>query len=68
MGNCDLPCNTKVNNVSEVQLNENPEKSNTVAGSALKRKKTKFPKNIVIKDDDEDDNDNDNKEEKTIKK
>ena len=67
MGNCVSPCNTKINDVTEVQLNENPDKNNTVAKSAFKRKRTKFPKNVVNKDDDIED-DIDNKDEKTIKK
>ena len=56
MGNCTLPCNKKLNNNNEVQVNENPEKSETVgAGSGIKRKKTKFPKNVVIEDIKEED-------------
>ena len=67
MGNCYSPCTSKLNDISEVQVNENPEKSNTVVKSAFKRKKTKFPKNIIIKDDDNVDG-NDNKDEKVINK
>ena len=56
MGNCTLPCNKKLNDNNEVQVNENPEKSETVGGtSGIKRKKTKFPKNIVIEDIEEED-------------
>ena len=57
MGNCTLPCDKKINDNNEVQVNENPEKSETVGGggSGIKRKKTKFPKNIVIEDIEEED-------------
>jgi hypothetical protein len=65
MGNCVLVCNKKLNDANEVQVNENPEKSDTVGGSVIKRKKTKYPKKVVIKDiEKEDDN---NKNEKIIK-
>ena len=64
MGNCSSPCNKKLNDANEVQINENPEKSDTVGGSAFKRKKTKFPKNVIIKDIEEED---DNKNGKIIK-
>ena len=65
MGNCVLVCNKKLNDANEVQVNENPEKSDTIGGSVIKRKKTKYPKKVVIKDiEKEDDN---NKNEKIIK-
>ena len=66
MGNCTLPCNKKLNDANEVKINKNPEKSDTAGGSTFKRKKTKFPKNVIIKDIEEED-DNHNKDEKIIK-
>ena len=65
MGNCVLVCNKKLNDANEVQINENPEKSDTVGGSAFRRKKTKYPKKVVIKDIEKDDDNN--KNEKIIK-
>ena len=66
MGNCSLICNKKLNDANEVKINENPDKSDTAGGSAFRRKKTKFPKNVVIKDIEKED-DNNNKNEKNIK-
>ena len=66
MGNCALICNKKLNDANEVQVNENPEKSDTIGGSVIKRKKTKYPKKVVIKDIEKEDN-NTNKNEKIIK-
>ena len=66
MGNCSLPCDKTLNDANEVQVNESPDKSNTAkGGGAYKRKKTKFPKNVIIKDDDNfEDNDNKDKNKK----
>ena len=65
MGGCSLPCNKTLNDANEVQVNESPDKSNTAGGGAYKRKKTKFPKNVIIKDDDNfEDNDNKDKNKK----
>ena len=66
MGNCNLPCNKNLNNANEVQINENPDKKDTAKGSAFGRKKTKFPKNVVIKDIEKEDANN-NKNEKILK-
>ena len=66
MGNCSSQCDKNLNDANEVQINENPEKSDTVGGSAFRRKKTKYPKKVVIKDIEKED-DNNNKNEKIIK-
>ena len=50
MGNCTLPCDKKLNDNNEVQVNENPEKSETVgAGSGIKRKNQNFLKMLLLK-------------------
>ena len=67
MGNCSSQCDKNLNDANEVQINENPEKDDTAGGDPYKRKKTKFPKNVIIKDDD-DIEDNNNKDENKKKK
>ena len=61
MGNCNLLCDKNLNNANEVQINKNPDNSDTAKGSAFRRKKTKFPKNVVIKDIEKEDDNNKNK-------
>ena len=53
MGNCVLPCNSKLNEANKVKINENPEKSDTVGGTGYRKKKTKFPKKVILKDEDD---------------
>ena len=51
MGACTL-CQNLGKGITEVQIN-NPNNAKQKAGKGIKRKQTKFPKNIDINDDDD---------------
>ena len=53
MGACAVLCQNPSKDITEVQLN-NPNIPNQKGGKGLKRKKTKFPKNVDIDDEEED--------------